>query len=135
VPERAAEALGWVIFCAAGGGGLLVGAFLRSYVRWPVVAAVASADPTALMHAGADLLVLGARLALPAMLVLALVELAAGLLARFERGATVEPGAEAIARSARPILAMILLAASVAAFTHGVGAAVIGAAGRSAPTP
>jgi type III secretory pathway component EscT len=124
-PERVAETLGWLIFCAAGGGGLLVGAYLRSYARWPVSAA-AVVDSTSLLRAGGELIALGARLALPALLVLALVELAAGLLGRFERGAAVEPGAKAIARTARPILAMILLAASVAAFTHGVGAAVQG---------
>jgi type III secretory pathway component EscT len=130
VAALGASVLGWLVFSAAGGATLLVDAFLRSYARWPLLAAarpdVEVAQATAALgRSGAELIALAARLALPALLVLACVELAAGLLARFERGAIFEPGAESIARALRPVLVLVLLAASVAAFTHGVGAAVL----------
>jgi type III secretory pathway component EscT len=113
-------ALGWVVFSAAGGLSSLLAAFLGSYARWP--AAPQGLD--GLVRAGTELLGLGCRVALPALLGLAVLELGASLLARFEESAGLELGAARLTRSARPAVAMLLVVASLAAFSMGITSAV-----------
>jgi type III secretory pathway component EscT len=125
-----ASALGWVVFCAAGGAELLAQAYLHSYARWPAGAGTFARDVAALTRLGVDTFALSAQLALPALLVLGLVELSVGLVARFERTVRFDGGIAALSSTARPMLVALLLTASVAAFTHGVGAAVLGAVER-----
>ena len=65
---------------------------------------------------------LAAGLALPTLLALAVVELCAGMIGRVERAAALDAGAPRLARAARPIVALLLFCASLAAFAEGIGA-------------
>lgn len=135
--ELASGVLGWVIFCAAGGGLLLVEAYLGSYARWPLGAPLLTGGATvaAIAKAGGELLALTGSLALPALLALALVELSGALLSRFERSAGFPVGAGTLAAAARPLVAMLLLVASLAAFVEGVGSATRQARAAAAAKP
>jgi len=113
--------LAWLAFLAVGGANLLVSAYASSYARYSPGAAAQLDD--GVIEAGAALATLAARLALPSLLAIAAVELSAALLARFERGAQLAIDAPSLARGLRPLLVLLLLVASLAAFSQGVGAA------------
>ena len=108
--------LAWLVFGAAGGLSLLVNAYLGSYKRVPLGGGIE-------LVARAGFCGLVADLALPALLALAVVELGAGILARFEDGADLPIGAQRLAHAARPLVALLLVVASLAAFSRGVSAA------------
>ena len=120
-----AGTLGWVIFSSAGGTSALVRAYLGSYARWPVAAPVLidPAVPAAMARLGTECIALVAGLALPALCVLSLVELAGGLLARYERVSVLDANGTSLARTARPVVVALLLTGSAAAFTQAIGAA------------
>jgi type III secretory pathway component EscT len=116
--------LAWVIFGAAGGVTRLAAVYAGSYARWPTSGAFAG-EPwlSAMQRAGIDWLALVAQLALPTLFALALVESVAALIARFEHGAGFEVGAPSLARAARPVFALIMLAASIAIFARSLALA------------
>jgi type III secretory pathway component EscT len=116
--------LAWVIFGAAGGVTRLAVVYASSYARWPVGSAFASeAWLSAVQKTGIDWLAFVAQLALPTLFALALVEGVAALVARFEHGAGFEVGAPSLARALRPLLSLLMLAASIAIFVRGLAAA------------
>ena len=118
--------LAWVVFCGVGGLSMLLDAYLGSYARSSLREAPAPGTVDTLVRAGGDLLALSCKLALPALLSIAILELGAASLARFEESAGFDLGAQRIARGARPVLAMLLVVASLAAVSHGVGLATRG---------
>ncbi len=120
VPRQQLEApgllfatLAWITFGASGGFTALLEAYLGAHAYAPA--------PDALVHAGAGLLALGCRLAVPALLALAILELGVVVIARFEESAGLSLGVAQLGRGARPVIAMLLVAASLAAIGHGVG--------------
>jgi type III secretory pathway component EscT len=132
---RLATTLAWSVFLFAGGGSFLVGTYLRSYLAWPVGEATAT-NLDALVRTGGQWLALVAQLALPILSLVALVEIVAALVSRFEDTARLDGSGSSspivspiatMVRAARPILVLVLFAASIAAFTHGVGGRVIAA--------
>jgi len=96
--------LAWITFFIAGGPVLLFGAASQQMPR------------------GAQLFSLAARLALPALLAFAIVEVLAGLASRVEGDAPFE--AQRVAAASRPLLAALLALGGLASFAHGVAQAL-----------
>jgi type III secretory pathway component EscT len=116
--------LAWVMFGAAGGVTRLAVVYAGSYARWPVGGTFAGEPWLSLVQrAGADWLAFVAQLALPTLFALALAEGVAAFLARFEHGAGLEVGAPSLARAVRPVLALLMIAASIAIFARGLALA------------
>ena len=106
----------WLAFCAVKGPSLVVASYIHSYSIAPGM------DISTL---GSKMFVLVASLALPSLIAIAVVELCAGVVQRFERGAGLPVEARAIAHAARPVLVLLLLAGSVAALATSVAGSVI----------
>ncbi len=97
--------LAWLAFFVAGGPMLLFGAVSMHLSR------------------GTQLFSLAARLALPALLAYAIVEVLAGLAVRVE-GETPTFGAARLSSASRPLLAAVMVLSGLASFAHGVAAAL-----------
>jgi type III secretory pathway component EscT len=120
--DWSAAALAWSLFCAFGGATLLCGAYLGSYAAWPLggPTPLGEAHGLALLESGRGAFALFARLALPGLLAVALLELCTGLLARLEGAARAPLGAARLGQALRPIIALVLFSGSLAALVAGL---------------